>query len=659
MKKILLACLGLMAFKSASAQSFTENFDSYKAGASLGTSNPRWVTCDSPFTSVEDVFISTDKAHSGKNSVYFTGDVGNSYPCGGFPLGGYYNDGKAVLEAWIYVKTGNNANLTLVGGKQWAMDLTLQKDSSFSIGNDGGNMLSGTYTPGKWMDIKLEIDLSANKWELFMDGNSKGSFSNTVNVISTFYMYCLTDSKFYVDDVSFDYTPFSVRNLDAAAVTVANIPKLAGQKFTPQAVIRNLGKSNITSFDITLDYDGNTLNKLVTGVKINPSESYTVEIPGILEVASTNENMKLTVSNINGLGQDGDSSNDVKDINITPIIPAKGKMVIAEDATGTWCGWCPSSAVFLKTMSDKYAGYFQGIAVHDGDPMADSLYDFELGKFVPGFPTAYVDRTYTSDPIAMENNILESIQKEPAGIIKNGAIYYADSGILKVSLSTSFKYDMSGDYRLACVIVEDSVSGVDSGYRQHNYYAGKSNVMGGFEKLPAIVPAADMIYDQVARAISPGFYGLKNSFPAQIKTGSDYTRTFSFDISKYNASRIHIVGMLIAPDGKMDNGSTSTIAEAVSNGYTPTGVGIEYAGKQIRSLAVFPNPANDIINLLGTFSEGTIHITDMEGSEYLNMPLTPGVSSQAISLAGLNNGIYLMKVQVKEDVFISKIVVQK
>ena len=68
-----------------------------------------------------------------------------------------------------------------------------------------------------------------------------------------------------------------------------------------------------------------------------------------------------------------------------------------------------------------------------------------------------------------------------------------------------------------------------SGYNQSNAYAGGGNgVMGGFETLPSSVPAAQMVYDHVARVIAPSFTGYANSFPAVVNSGESHTINFSF-----------------------------------------------------------------------------------------------------------------------------------
>ena len=45
-----------------------------------------------------------------------------------------------------------------------------------------------------------------------------------------------------------------------------------------------------------------------------------------------------------------------------------------------------------KLVEKDYYGYFQGIAVHNGDPMTDNDYDAGLNPFHGGYPSGYVNR---------------------------------------------------------------------------------------------------------------------------------------------------------------------------------------------------------------------------------------------------------------------------
>ena len=434
---------------------------------------------------------------------------------------------------------------------------------------------------------------------------------------------------------------------------------LSGQKMAPRVFLRNVGKTKITSCDLSLTYNGNTNSQSLSGMNLSSLDTFSVALNTEIQLANFSSDAILKVSNINNTGNDNDTSDDSKTITINPLIPATGKLVIGEEFTGTWCGYCPRGTVFLNYMEKKYGQYFQGIAIHNGDPMVIPSYDGVTKYFITSYPTLMTDRIDSTDPSLAEALFLSKITTAPKGIIVNGAEYIKDSSLLKVSLTVTFNNNESGDYRMACVLTEDSVTGTTTDWDQHNYYAGGSKgPMGGFENLANPVPAATIHYDHVARVISPSFYGLQNSFPSSISAGTKYNLTFKFDVSSYNMNHLHIIGMLINPKGFIDNGSTSTLSEAEANGYQSTGTssGInEMLSPQ--KIVVYPNPASDHINISGIRGNAKVYITEISGREILSFNTNSSFSS--LPVGNLNNGIYIVRIVSENEVSSMRVVIQK
>ncbi len=665
MKKLfLLLSILLSSVNVLFAQNFSDDFESYKAGDYLAQSNSKWTTwANKPGTS-QDVQVSNANAHSGNNSIYFSSSLSAGGPVDEvLPFGSVINTGSFALEMLMYIDKSKPAYFNLQAnstpGQKWSMEIYMNSDSSFIITNTDGSLLSGTYPQGKWIDVKLAINFNTNTWELFINNTSKGTFANTVNQIASMDIYSYPNSSFYVDDVSFTSTPYTLQNTNGAAVNLTNTKGLEGQSVIPRAYIRNVGKNTITSCDISLLYNGNTISKSISGIALSSLDTYSVFLSPI-QLASSSSNAVLTISNVNGAGKDNDTTDDSKTFIINPIIPAPGKLVIGEEFTGTWCGFCPRGTVFLDYMTKKYGKYFQGIAVHDNDPMALSGYDGVSSTFIKSYPTIMTNRMDTMDPSAVEVLFLNKITTAPFGTIVNGATYVKDSNLLKVSLTTTFATNLSGDYRIACVLTEDSVRGTGTGYDQHNYYSGGSlGPMGGFEKLANPVPAADMVYNHVSRIIAPNFYGLKNSFPSSIVSGTNYNLIFKFDVGAYNVNNLHIVGILFNPNGTINNGSSTTLSEAEANGFQSVGqvAGIEQMLMN-PNIHIYPNPAADYLYISGLKGKEKIVITDISGKELLYFN-TVSNDQTSVPISTLSNGFYLIKIISNDNVFSSKILIQK
>ena len=676
MKKIILfgALIGMTV--QTYSQSLNEDFESWPAGSYMGVNSPAWTTWSGSTGGAEDVVVTTANASNGTKSIYFSGTTSGGGPQDVVvPFGGQYNTGQFLFESKFFVQTGKGAYFNFQGtttiGQIWSLNCQMVQTGQLVLDDGAGASITTTYPIATWFTLTLDINLNTNDWELLIDGVSQGVLQTATNQLASIDIFPVNaqyggnnQSGFYMEEFSYLHTPYAMPALNAAVFAINNVDGLAGQLKSPSATVRNLGTNPITSFDLTLDYNGTQLVENVTGVNIPSLGTYDVDFTGTISLIAGINPVSVTVSNVNFFSSDMDASDDTKIINVNPLVPAAGKMVVGEEGTGTWCQWCPRGAVFMDMMSTEYDGYFVGIAVHNGDPMANTVYDDGIGPLLGGgYPSAVVDRLPVIDPSALEVDFLNRIVIAPKATITNGASYNSTSGILSVSVTADFVQSISGNYRLACVITEDGVTGTGAGWSQSNAYAGGgSGVMGGYELLPNPVPASQMVYDHVARAILPDFNGQPNSFTATVASGA--THTLNFDVTvdpSWDLNNIHIIGLLIDPTGKIDNAGTATKAEAEANGFIDvTGIKETVVGP---NLNLYPNPTSDMSNVTVGNVENevvTIKIIDINGrvvgeknygelSGEINLPVTTGM---------LEAGVYVVQVTVGNSLRTSRLVVE-
>lgn len=665
---ILSACLPL----SLMAQTFSDDFESYTAGQYIGAVSPNWTTWSGATGGTEDTQVTTANPHSGSNSVYFasTATGGGPQDCV-LPFGGANTSGSFNYKMWMFVNTNKGAyfnfQATATIGQTWALDVTFDNAGTVELTSGGGLMLSASFPHNAWFEMEIDVDLNTNTWEFFIDGVSQGIFQNAVNSIASIDIFPLQNHQFYVDDVEYTFTPFSAPTLNAAAYGINNMTGLATQQVYPDLVVRNLGTTPLTSFDLMLDYNGNQVTENVTGVNVAVNGTYTVSLTNPVSLAAGNTPVTLTVSNVNG-GADNYAPDDSKTIYINPVVPASGKMVVAEEGTGTWCGWCPRGAVYMEMLDAKYVGFFAPIAVHNNDPMTVTDYDAAMGNLVSGYPSALVDRGAEIDPSAIEPDFLDRVVTAPVTLIENGALWNSATRELSVSVTATFQNAGSGsNYNVACVLTENEVTGTASGYAQTNYYAGGSNgVMGGYEALPNPVPAAQMVYQFVARDIAPSFDGYPNSYPSSVTGGQSFVHNFVFTLpASWDENEIHIVGMVIDPAGDIDNADYTTIPEAVANNYD---IGTLVSTHEIPAAPdafanVYPNPAVEYttlnLNLTGE-TEVTIEIYSIDGKLMAskNYGKLSGSYDFPIVMNNWNNGLYTVKITTDNSIITKQIVKQ-
>lgn len=695
MKKIATLTLGcLLAVTASKAQIFSDDFESYTITTPLlGIQSSNWRTWSSTVGGTADdvAVVNTDNnTPAGSQSIYFSstsatgGPADVVLPFGTVPI----TSGIFTFTSSFKVPAGKtgyfNFQGTAVMGNTYTLECWMQ-GGVISIKNSGGAVMISCPQPvGTWFQLSLVANLTTGNWELLVDGVSQGIWANAVNKVFAIDIYPPdATASYWVDDVSYDTAPYTLPAVNAAAsfsggmLTLVGASNGIGARLTGGVVgaskmvsvdVKNFGSSTINSFDISVNLNGGTPQVVnVTGLSLASLATTNVTFPTPFALVSGTNTFTATVSNVNGAGADGDATDDVISRAYNPIVPANGKVVVVEEATGTWCQWCPRGAVFMDLMADFYDTYTAGIAVHNGDVMTLAAYDSGISPFIGGYPSSLVDRLPEIDPGSMETDFLTRIIVAPKAFIVNGANYNSSTRVLNVSVTSTLQTAISGNYKIACVITEDSVSGTGSAYNQSNAYAGGgAGPMGGFELLASTVPAALMNYNHVARFISPDFGGIPNAEGTTTTAGGVFTWNFSFTLPPaYDDTKIHIVGMFIDPTGKIDNAGTATIAEAVSNGFVSgSSVGVnDIAFAPDAQVNLYPNPSSNRSNIslnLAQASAVSVAIYSVDGaligskdygqlSGSLNLP---------VDMTPYKAGMYFVNVTIDGNTSVLKLIKQ-
>ena len=669
MKKVYLLVASFAAF-NLNAQLFSDNFDAYPAGQYLGPQSLTWSTWSGTEGGTEDVQITSANASSAPNSIYLSSTAANGGPQDVvLKFGQLYNSGVFTLQKKVYINSGKTGYYNIQGaltiGNLWALNVNF--DAGQLIIDDGitPNLVVTSYPEATWFELKIEANLTLHVWKAYVNGNLVGTWVNGVNTVASTDFFPVQNTQMYIDDVMFDHVPFTVPALDAMVADVDMGAELATQSGTPTVKVVNGGSTAITSLKVDLTYNGSTTTQNVTGVNIATAGVYNVSLPTTVLAAGALP-ITAVVYNVNGGAGDNTPSNDTLIELINPIVPAPGKMVVGEEATGTWCQWCPRGAVFMDLFETKYQDFWAGIAVHNGDPMTVTEYDAGIGTLIGGYPSALVDRLGDVDPSGMSSDFFTRLQTAPKATLVNGATWDATSRVLNVSVRYNFALAANGNYKSACVLTEDGVTGTGAGWSQSNAYAGGNNgVMGGFESLPSPVPAAQMVYDHVARAIAPSFTGMTGIFPATVNAGDAHIVNYSFTLpAGWDENEIQIIGLLIDPTGKIDNAGSADITTAVANGYeTGLNAGIAQVLSSSKPVALAPNPAagsSAILLNLATESDVRIELTDLNGKLITSGSYTSLSGAQSISmdLNGLSAGIYAVNILLNGTLYTEKLIVE-
>lgn len=231
-------------------------------------------------------------------------------------------------------------------------------------------------------------------------------------------------------------------------------------------------------------------------------------------------------------------------------VTSRVNKVVAEELTGSWCGWCVRGIVALEETKKAHPGQFIAIAVHGNDFLESPEYTDYIAGLIgsSGYPNSVVnrDRNTAGDPeyIPVRFEQKASAPIEGYVTLETGGEDGLYEATAKVALNSN---GLDGRYRMAYAIVENDVyEEGNSNYVQHNSYAGGANgEMGGYEDLPEYVP--DFHFQDVARGTIGDPSGIEGSLPLRMDAGREYVTTESFTLPEtvLNVDNVYIVAMLI------------------------------------------------------------------------------------------------------------------
>ncbi len=294
---------------------------------------------------------------------------------------------------------------------------------------------------------------------------------------------------------------------------------------------------------------------------------------------------------------------------------ARTRYHVAEEFTGTWCGYCVRGLVAMEHMKATYTDDYIGIAVHNGDVMAIDHYSEYMSTLTgqSGYPAATVDRTYGCDPRDIEENYLKALDEQnvTVGALDVVADFDNDTHEIHADVKVWFNItDAQNEYRLIYIVTEDDVYHPgEASYFQHNSYAdGFYGEMGGFENLPEYVDGIH--FQEVARYVSESALGISGSLPL-VEAYKEYDHSWSFQLPDMvdDPANCRLVVMLLGKSGKQvlnavpiqltDIGAISGIASVASDSPVVSRAYYDLQGRRI------DNPSGLVIELT-THADGTI-----------------------------------------------------
>lgn len=675
--KNLYTFLFSFIFLSASAQfNFSDDFESYQVGDYIGVENTTWTTWSGATGNTEDAQVTSDNAASGSNSIYFS----SSASVGGpqdvvLPFGEVFDEGNFSFSANFFIDDNSGAYFNFQAettiGNTWALDCYMNDDGSLVLSTGGGatTFLSETYPVDSWFNLEISVNLTLNQWEVLMDGNSIGTFSNTINEVASLDLFPLTGHSFYIDDVVVSHSPFTPVGIDII-LSELDLPSHVSIPVDVdiQGTVLNYGAETITSLDVVWSDGVNVFTDNLTGLSIATLETYDFIHPDPLSITTLDtSNITVTIQNING-GTDIDMSNNALASSVIGVEFVTQRTPLFEHFTSNTCGPCASFNTGFQTLLDannvnaisdaKVAAIKYQV---DWPGAADQSYNADVGTRVSyynvdGVPNAHIDGESTSSSQAE----IDDHRNMPSFLDIMGTAVASDGTDLAIDVTVKSygNYPNNGTVHIA--VVEN----------EYTNNLGTNGETEFFQVMRKMIPSAngttaDLSYGTTTTISEMATFAVgnvvANSYRLWEGLGNCVVVVFVQDENKQviDSKIIEITGNTTVAaswdcvdgaciDPGTGNGSFNTLQDC-QNKCTSD---ITFWDQS--SIRMMPNPASSDISL--SFSDNvqflSVSMFSLSGQKLLEKNYDEVSSNQVLtySIDHLNPSMYVIKIQTDDQV---------
>lgn len=436
-----------------------------------------------------------------------------------------------------------------------------------------------------------------------------------------------------IDGATYNTIDYAIEDINPS---YAEIEK----SFTVTGLARNYSKQKIESLSLEYDINGEAAIQKVAVCSIEPGKlgQFSFEADPISTNGEYTINVKITEP------ADEIETNNSKSGTVSVFKYTYDKKILVEEATGTWCQWCPYGFVGMALMNEKYPDNFIGIAVHNGDGMTVTAYDSALKKFITGYPSCVVNRKTVGHPYAELEDLYLAEMAIPSQVGISVEAYLNEE-LTKAEITTTARFGYTADNincRLAYVIIENDVTG----YKQTNGFAGGgAGAFYGWESQPSQVSVA---FDEVARGIYSSFTGITNSVPTSVVEDEPFTHEYSITLPTkiQDKDQLELIVMLLdVKSGQVLNADKVHLEPGNAIGKV--------------------NATNDLLNIVSAENgvirfninaEGnsTIALYDVNGKQITSSTVN-GKDEKTISATGLK-GVYILKATTPQGAIAKKVI---
>lgn len=416
---------------------------------------------------------------------------------------------------------------------------------------------------------------------------------------------------------------------DAATAILAKNYNIAADKGGDiEICVINQGLSPIGNFSYTIMTDGGD----TTGICDLPSSEATafsraaiatVSLPAGLNLGD--QTFSIRIDDVNDSKNAYCAEEFASSLQVLPFVPVNRPLL--EEYTGLRCGWCPEGYVLLKQLSEEYGHELVAMAFHSSAFEAGAMVYLTQEEFpyLPGdYPFAQINRN-TVPTVSIIPQVWGNARKSLADGEVVATLQWADDAhsSLHADVTARFIKDFDdSSYSLAIGLVADGLSSptwLQSNSYSSYTYEDHPDKTGPYWDLfiGTTSYVAGLVYDDVVVAF-PNPFGIKDSLPASIAMGEEYSYSMEFDINEIvnvvgenvvgNFDNTRAIAMIIdTKSGKVINSASSGYPSTTNTQILKTeSIAEEISYFNLHGIRVFSENARGIILKQIRWSDGTV-----------------------------------------------------
>lgn len=254
---------------------------------------------------------------------------------------------------------------------------------------------------------------------------------------------------------------------------------LCGSEYYVSGTLRNYGTEPVNSIKFSYTGpDGATEYKTLESSEPLPYMSgITFSFPIKANTEAGFFKKLVEVSDING-NPDDYAYDSSKISTLISIANPMNRVVVAEDYTGEWCGYCTRGMAGFELLNETYPNNVITAEYHVMDSMSEDLPGYRNVE-VNGYPNAIVNHSFIADPWSGIDpalpfgmgDLVASILDMPVEMSLEAAASSDNNGnvAVKTQLTTSLDVPDGSIYEIGFTVVENNISGIQSNVYSNEY----------------------------------------------------------------------------------------------------------------------------------------------------------------------------------------------